>query len=350
MSAPTTTTAPLLDVTDLVTRYANSVYPVRGISLQLKAGDSLGIVGESGSGKSVLLKSIIGVHPRNAQPHVSGTVRIAGESMLDAPPRRHQQVLGTVVGVIHQDPLTSLNPLKRTVDQVLEAPRSHGEHFTGESARQRVSEVLKSVGFANPDDVLDKYPHQMSGGQRQRVGIAAAVVNRPNLVFADEPTTALDVTVQAQVLDLLTQLCRENHTALVLVTHDLAIVGARCERIAVMYGGRIVELAKSSDLINNPQHPYTFGLLAARPRLHGPLPTRLASIPGTAVPPSRPLAEGCPFAGRCPLAIQKCRTELPALISIDGQAGHHVACWQAGQRPDFSTNLVPSNTQESSHA
>ncbi|MDO5677266.1 MAG: ABC transporter ATP-binding protein [Propionibacteriaceae bacterium] len=327
---------PLLRVSGLQTRYGEHVYPVRGVSFDLHRGESLGIVGESGSGKSVLLRSIIGVHPRTSTPTVTGSVRFEDEDLLTASPARRQELLGRRIGVIHQDPLTSLNPLKRTRDQVLESPRYHGQKASKADWQTRAHDVLKSVGFPQPQDVLHKYPHEMSGGQRQRIGIAAAVVENPTLLFADEPTTALDVTVQAQVLDLLERLRAEQGSALVLVTHDLAIVARRCDRIAVMYGGRIVEIAPADQLTTEPLHPYTSGLLQARPALRGPKAQRLVAIPGTAVPPSRPLSEGCSFASRCPLADDRCRTQLPELTTPSPGSDCQVACWKPGEQPKFS--------------
>lgn len=329
MTALASPSAVLLEVTDLRTSYGAHVAPVRGVSFTLARGESLGIVGESGSGKSVLLRSLVGVHPRTGIPSVSGSVQFDGQDLLGADDRTRHQILGKRIGYIHQDPLTSLHPLARAGDQILLSPRLHGERRSRAEERALVEQMLRAVGFSNPREIARKYPHEMSGGQRQRVGIAAAVVQSPQLLCADEPTTALDVTVQSQVLDLLARLRAEHGSALILVSHDLGVVADRCDRIAVMYGGRIVETASARVLLREAAHPYTVGLLKARPRLTGPNPRRLRAIPGTAAPPSRPVEEGCPFAPRCPLADSRCVEQLPPLVTRDNGAA--VACWKSGE-------------------
>lgn len=329
---------PVLEVENLTTSYGQKVHPLRGVSFSLSKGQSLGIVGESGSGKSVLLRSIVGIHPRTGAPTVSGSVYFEGSDLLNMRSESRNKIIGRRIGYIHQDPLTSLHPLKRVEDLIMESPSCHDGRLSRKDRHDRAAEMLSKVGFPEPEEILKRYPHEMSGGQRQRIGIAAALVENPALIIADEPTTALDVTVQAKVLDLLEDLRAQNGSSLILVTHDLAIVGERCDWVGVMYAGRLVELAPADELINSPQHPYTQGLLQARPKLRGELPRRQTAIPGVAAPPSRSLNEGCPFARRCPLAESRCQ-KLP-ILSDNKTPGHSVACVNAGVPVDYSIATV----------
>ncbi|WP_430591385.1 ABC transporter ATP-binding protein [Humidisolicoccus flavus] len=318
----------VLDVTDLTTSYATKsgvVTPVRGVSLSVCEGGSLGIVGESGSGKSVLVRSILGVHPARSSPTVTGSVRLNGRETIGLDAKSRRALLGAQVSLIHQDPLMSLNPVVTIGEQVAEAVVNHSNRESRSTLRSRVLELLRSTGLREPEQQYRKYPHELSGGQRQRVGIAAAAITAPTLMIGDEPTTALDVTVQKQVLDMLEDVRRQQNSALVLITHDLGVAAERCDEIAVMYGGRIVEQGPSAQIVGDPRHPYTKALLACGPRLDGPRPLRLPSIPGGAARPDRPNDTGCAFAERCSFARDSCSTT-PQHLQFSGSSTHRVAC------------------------
>ncbi len=325
----TTTTAStgrdvLLEVDDLSTTFATGRGPVRAVehvSLSLQQGRTLGIVGESGSGKSVLSRSIMGLLPSYATR--TGSVRFEGEEMVDASTAQLRKLWGARMAMVFQDPMTALNPVQKIGRQITE---SINEHLDYSKAQQRETAIalLRSVGIPEPERRLRQYPHELSGGMRQRVVIAIALACGPALLFADEPTTALDVTVQAQILDLLEDQQRERNMAVVLVTHDLGVVATRADDIAVMYGGRIVEQAPTRTLFRKMRHPYTEALLRSIPRLDLPSHTRLEAIsgrpPDLVAPP-----EGCRFAPRCPYAQDKCRAEEPPLM--EDEAGHLHRCW-----------------------
>ncbi|MFQ5529677.1 MAG: ABC transporter ATP-binding protein [Gemmatimonadota bacterium] len=320
-------TTPLLEVSDLSTDFETergTAHAVRGVSFSLGAGDTLGLVGESGCGKSVTALSILGLLPaRQARTLEGSSVRFRGEELLSAPRTRLRDVRGNGIGMVFQEPMTSLNPVLRVGEQIAETIREH-EGGTAEGIRRRVTELLDRVGIPEPVVRYNAYPHQLSGGMRQRVMLAIALACGPDLLIADEPTTALDVTIQAQILDLLDGLRREFGMALLLISHDLGVVARVADRVAVMYAGRIVERGRIPELFTMPEHPYTQGLLRAIPRLDaGPRP--LAAIPGQ-VPDARDEGSGCPFAPRCPEAMTRCTAELPPEFP---SATGSTACWLA---------------------
>jgi peptide/nickel transport system ATP-binding protein len=315
----------LLEVTDLQTRFRTDdgiVKAVSGVSLSLERGETLGIVGESGSGKSVTFLTVMGlVDPRHAE--VSGSVRFDGEEILGASGGRLQKYRGQRIGMIFQDPMTSLNPVKTIGWQLEEAVLLHND-VTRAEARRRSVEILREVEIPRADTRIDDYPHQFSGGMRQRVMIAMALINNPEVLIADEPTTALDVTTQAQILRLMQLLQQDHEMAIVMITHDLGVIAEIADDVAVMYGGRIVEQAKVDDLFERPEMPYTWGLLGSLPRLNLEA-TRLEQIPGQ--PPSllRP-PRGCAFNPRCSYVFDRCREELPELRPAPEGENHQFRC------------------------
>ncbi|MBS7792287.1 ABC transporter ATP-binding protein [Roseococcus sp. SDR] len=292
---------------------------LRGISLDVAPGEALGLVGESGCGKSVTWLAALGLLPAKAM--VTGSVRLAGEELLGAAPATLERVRGGRVAMIFQDPSSSLNPVLRVGAQITEALALH-QGLHGAAARAEARRLLDQVGIPDAARRLDAYPHEFSGGQSQRVMIAMALAGRPDLLVADEPTTALDVTIQAQILELLAALRRETEMALVLISHDLGVVAETCDRVAVMYAGRIVEEAPVEALFERPAHPYSWGLLGALPELEGPR-RRLAAIPG-GVPEPWAMPPGCAFAPRCPRRDAGCDFAPPAPRSV-GPA-HRAAC------------------------
>jgi peptide/nickel transport system ATP-binding protein len=316
----------LLAVEDLRVSYATedgTVQAVDGISFELGRGRTLGIVGESGSGKTVAALSVLGL-TRAEGATVSGRIQFEGHDLLALQEHELRGVRGDEIAMVFQDPLSSLHPLYRVGAQIVEAIRAHRD-IAKAPARAQTIELLDLVGIPDPSTRVDAYPHELSGGQRQRAMIAMALANDPKLLIADEPTTALDVTVQAQILGLLSRLQRERGMALVLVTHDLGVVADMADDIAVMYAGQIVESAPAERVFAVPEHPYTWGLLRSIPTLDGPREELLEPIPGT--PPS-PLAPppGCRFHPRCPYSQpEHARTE-PLLRPVPGQPDHRVAC------------------------
>ena len=319
---------PLLEVEELWTVFrggegeAAVVEAVRGVSFALGRGETLAIVGESGSGKSVTALSILQLLPYPRASHPKGSVRFDGEELIGRDDRYLRTVRGGRIGMIFQEPMTSLNPLHTVERQISETLLLH-RGLDRAAARERTLELLRLVRIAEPEQRLGAYPHQLSGGQRQRVMIAMALANEPDILIADEPTTALDVTVQAQILDLLARLQAELGMAILLITHDLGVVAEFCQDVAVMYAGRIVETAGADALFARPRHPYTAGLLAAIPRLGGRR-GRLPAIAGTVPPPGRWPA-GCPFAPRCGNRVERCDREMPPLAPL--APGHRAACW-----------------------
>jgi peptide/nickel transport system ATP-binding protein len=297
---------------------------VHALNLRIARGDAVGMVGESGSGKSVTWLGVLGLLPNTAS--VSGQALLDGENLLTASPRRLAGIRGGRIGLIFQDPGSALNPIHRVGAQVSEALRVH-RGLTGAAARAEAKQLFHQVGIPDAARRLDLYPHELSGGQNQRVMIAMALAGQPDLLIADEPTTALDTTIQAQILDLLDRLRRDTGMAMVLISHDLSVVAELCSRIAVMYAGRIVEDAPTDALFADPAHPYTRGLLAAVPPLIGPR-QRLASIRGN-VPEPWNMPPGCAFAPRCPLAAEDCATGVPLMQSVT--PGHSAACLRANQ-------------------
>jgi peptide/nickel transport system ATP-binding protein len=317
----------LLEVTDLQTRFRTDdgiVKAVSGVSFQVDRGETLGVVGESGSGKSVTFLTLMGLVDRR-HAEVEGSVRFDGDEILGASGKRLQSIRGRRIGMIFQDPMTSLNPVKKIGWQLEEAVLLHND-VTRDEARRRSIEILKEVEIPKADARIDDYPHQFSGGMRQRVMIAMALINNPEVLIADEPTTALDVTTQAQILRLMTKLQDEHQMAIVMITHDLGVVAELAKDVLVMYGGRIVEQANVDDLFTKPEMPYTWGLLGSLPRLDI-TSARLEQIPGQ--PPSllHP-PTGCAFNPRCAYAFDRCREELPELRSGTGVvgAGHRFRC------------------------
>ncbi|GAA0995749.1 ABC transporter ATP-binding protein [Acrocarpospora macrocephala] len=317
---------PLLHVRDLRTVFQTArgaVPAVAGVSFDLQAGETLGIVGESGSGKSVLGRTIMGLVAPSRTTAVHGTVEYDGTDLLQASPKRRRALLGAEIAMVFQDPLSSLNPVKRIGIHLTETLRQHRELSRSE-ARKRAVELLDMVRIPEAARRFDQYPHELSGGMRQRVMIAMALSCDPKLLIADEPTTALDVTVQRQVLDLLAVLCQERKMATILISHDLGIVSGRSDRVAVMYAGRIVESAAAEDFFRHQHHPYPRGLLASTPQLDSPARTVLTTVPGR--PPD--LARwrgGCHFSPRCPNVQERCRQfEPPVEQTTDGRT---LACF-----------------------
>jgi oligopeptide/dipeptide ABC transporter ATP-binding protein len=317
--------APLLEVRDLSVSFRTqdgTVHAVDKVSFTVNRGEVLGIVGESGSGKSVTAMTLMRlVLDQNAV--FSGEVLFNGRDLMQMSQRDMLQVRGTQISMIFQDPMTSLNPVYKIGWQIDEQLRAH-EGLSAKQARRRTLELLGAVGIPNPEARIDDYPHQFSGGMRQRVMIAMGLSCNPDVLIADEPTTALDVTIQAQILELIGNLQREFDSAVLLITHDLGVVAEVANRVAVMYAGRIVEYAEVGELFREPQHPYTWGLLGSISRLDRPRQRRLAAISGQ--PPSLiSLPAGCSFRPRCPHAFDRCRAERPALEARSG-AGHLDAC------------------------
>jgi oligopeptide/dipeptide ABC transporter ATP-binding protein len=317
-----------------VTGDGTSVPAVMGIDLDVAPGRVLALVGESGSGKSASLLGTLGLLPRNTVS--SGTAKLHGEDLLALPRRQLRRVRGRDVGVIFQDPISSLNPVMTVGAQVAEAIALHHPKLSRAEVRERACQALEEVGIPAARRRYGDYPHQFSGGMRQRVMIAMAIVNRPSVIVADEPTTALDVTVQAQILELLVRLCRERDAALVIVTHDLGVVAGIADEVAVMYAGRIVERAPVEDVFYQPAHPYTQGLLRAVPRLDlaGHEPEPIPGSPATAAS----AGPGCSFSPRCPLATEECHTDVPVLREIG--RGHSAACVHAEHARSIRAGVI----------
>jgi peptide/nickel transport system ATP-binding protein len=309
---------PLVSIRNLTVDF-DGVPALRGIDLDVAPGEAIGLVGESGCGKSVTWLAALGLLPAKAR--TTGTVLLHGESLLGAPHATLDRIRGGRIAMIFQDPASSLNPVQRVGRQVIEALRLH-RGMDGVAARAEALRLFELVGIPDPARRLDAYPHELSGGQNQRVMIAMSLAGQPELLVADEPTTALDATIQAQILDLLRRLQGETGMALVLISHDLGVVADMCTRVGVMYAGRIVEQAPTADLFAHPAHPYTTGLLAALPDMIGPR-RRLAAIPGN-VPEPWNLPPGCAFAPRCDRATQACDAATPAYRNTGGT--HFVAC------------------------
>ncbi|TDO46328.1 peptide/nickel transport system ATP-binding protein [Kribbella sp. VKM Ac-2527] len=313
----------LLDVRDLRVSFGTPdgvVRAVRGLSFSVDRGRTLAVVGESGSGKSVATQTITGL-TRGAE--VSGSARFDGTELLGADPATLRRLRGARIGMIFQDPLSSLHPQYRIGWQIVEMIRAHQPQTSRQAARRRAADLLTLVGIPRAAERIDDYPHQFSGGMRQRVMIAMAMALDPDLLIADEPTTALDVTVQAQVLSVMRKLQQEFGTAIILITHDLGVVAELADEVIVMYAGSVMERAPRRDLFYRNHHPYTQGLLASLPSQTG---RRLTPIPGS--PPSliNP-PRGCPFAARCPHVFDRCRAVAPPLVEVYGDTRHQSACW-----------------------
>jgi peptide/nickel transport system ATP-binding protein len=314
---------PLLEVEDLRVEFPTRhgvLTAVDGLSLSIGEGEVLGVVGESGAGKSLTGSAIIGLLEPPGRI-AGGEIRFDGRRIDNLPPEQMRKVRGKQIGAIFQDPLTSLNPLYTVGRQLVETIRVHLD-LDGDAARARALELLREVGIPGAEQRIDHYPHQFSGGMRQRVVIALALAANPRLVIADEPTTALDVSIQAQIIALLKRLCREHGTAVMLVTHDMGVIAETAHRVAVMYAGRIVEVGAIRDVVKSPKHPYTVGLMGAIPAIGGAR-ERLAQIDG-AMPRIGAVPPGCPFHPRCAHAFDRCRRERPELMPAGPS---DAACW-----------------------
>ncbi|OLF07186.1 hypothetical protein BLA60_28685 [Actinophytocola xinjiangensis] len=329
--------APLLEVDDLRVHFTTDgglVKAVDGVSWYVDEGETLAIVGESGSGKSVSAMSILGLVPSPPAVFPSGDIRLRGRSILALPEKQQRKLRGSEIAMIFQDPLTALNPVFKVGDQIAEMVTNH-QHVSKTVARRKVLDLLGEVGIPNPGVRINQYPHEFSGGMRQRAMIAMALANDPKVLLADEPTTALDVTIQAQIMLLLEKLQEERNTAIVLITHDLGLVASHADRINVMYAGRIVESGSCDDVFYRPQHAYTYGLLSSLARMDRSRQERL--LPITGMPPSLSnVPPGCPFHPRCRFATEACSEALPPLDTVvlpetDGGGLHRAACIHSDQ-------------------
>ncbi|HSA68765.1 MAG TPA: ABC transporter ATP-binding protein [Burkholderiales bacterium] len=300
------------------------VRAVDGVDLSLERGHTLGIVGESGCGKSVTALSIMGLIPRPPGKIAGGEVRFEGEDLLKVPPRRMRDLRGDKLSMIFQEPMTSLNPAFPVGEQISEAILRH-KKVNKLQAQDQAVDMLRKVRIPSPERRARDYPHQLSGGMRQRVMIAMALACNPRLLIADEPTTALDVTIQAQILELMRLLRAELGTAIILITHDLGVIAELADDVIVMYAGQVIERCAASRLFSEPQHPYTVGLLGSIPRLHLEQ-SRLSAIEGI-VPDAAAFPQGCRFHPRCPFAVDQCRSDIPVLKEVE--TNHYAACWRA---------------------
>jgi peptide/nickel transport system ATP-binding protein len=317
--------AALLEVSHLAVEFGPKTNPVRAVndvSFEVPAGGAVGIVGESGSGKSVTSLSILRLVPEPQGRIVAGRIAFEGVNLLDLPRTKMPEIRGRDIAMIFQEPMSSLNPVMTIGDQIAEAIMLH-ESVGRTERRRKVIDFLKLVGIPDPPGRVDAYPHQFSGGMRQRVMIAMALACRPKLLIADEPTTALDVTIQAQVLELMKRIRIATNTAILLISHDLGVIADVCERVVVMYAGRVVEDGDVRSIFRRPSHPYTRGLLKAIPRLTDDRP-RLFQIPGS-VPLPGMIKAGCPFYSRCSLRVDRCAEEMPPMFRFGEQ--HTAACW-----------------------
>jgi len=323
---PTTNGEAILSVRDLrisFRTYAGEVQAVRGATFDLRLGETLAIVGESGSGKSVAARSIMRLNPESNTIVRGGEILFEGEDLLKLPEKRMQEIRGPKIAMVFQDPMTSLDPTMRVGRQITESLKKH-LGMKGDAAKRRAVELLMLVGIPNPEDRLRQYPHQFSGGMRQRVVIAIALACDPQILIADEPTTALDVTIQAQILELMRELQDRLGMSIILITHDLGVVANTAHRIAVMYGGKVVETGTVRELFYNPQMPYTWGLLASIPLPTADRNQELIPIPGTPPDALNP-PRGCPFTARCPYAMKVCADEMPEYTAFSDE--QRAACW-----------------------
>jgi oligopeptide/dipeptide ABC transporter ATP-binding protein len=320
---------PILSVRNLETTFAvrnSTIKAVRDVSFDLRPGEILGVVGESGSGKSATVNSLLRLLPPPPTAVTTGSVVYGGEDLLTVPARRLRAIRGKEISMIFQDPSTSFNPVQTIGWQIAEAIKVHDRRISRTAVRARVIELLTMVGVPSPQVRFGQFPHEYSGGMRQRAMIAMALANSPKIIIADEPTTALDVTIQAQILDLLEKVRTETQAATILITHDLGIIAEVADRVLVMYAGKIVESGQVREVFTDPQHPYTLGLLASLPRIDTAM-EELLSIPGQPPSMSSP-PSGCAFHVRCKLTQgrDRCRQEQPALTAAGGSGGHLAAC------------------------
>jgi oligopeptide transport system ATP-binding protein len=316
----------LLEVRDLqisFSTYAGEVQAVRGVSFDLRRGETLAIVGESGSGKSVTAKSIMRLNPEANTIVQGGEILFEGEDILKLSQKRMQDIRGPRIAMVFQDPMTSLDPTMKIGRQITESLKEH-LGLSGQRAKERAIELLTLVGIPHPEERIKQYPHQFSGGMRQRVVIAIALACDPQILIADEPSTALDVTIQAQILELLRELQEQLGMSVILITHDLGVVAHTAHRVAVMYAGKIVETGTLREIFYNPQMPYTWGLLSSIPLPTADRSQDLIPIPGSPPDMSDP-PKGCPFTARCPYAMQVCPTEFPEYSVFSAE--HKAACW-----------------------
>ena len=342
--SPASTSEPLLSVDSLTVSFPTDdgvVHAVRGVSYELGPGQVLGIVGESGSGKSVSSMAVMGLLPKTAR--ITGSVRFRGQELIGASDDKMRKIRGDKVAMVFQDPMTSLNPVYRVGWQIVEALQAHNK-MSDAQARERSIDLLNIVGIPRPKERIDNYPHEFSGGMRQRVVIALAMANDPDVIIADEPTTALDVTVQAQVLEALHKARAETQASMVLITHDLGVVAGAADRVLVMYAGKAVEMGTVDEIYYKPRMPYTLGLLGSLPRLDVGRAERLTPIKGS--PPSLiNLPAGCPFTPRCPMSREQCETEEPQLRSTTS-IDHLAACHFSGELTDAEATDVFQVTAE----
>lgn len=301
---------------------------VRGVSFELKKGETLAIVGESGSGKSVTAKSLMRLLPKHNSFIKQGKIIYEKKDLLKFSNREMQKIRGSEISMIFQDPMTSLNPTMKIGKQIVEGLRKH-QIVGKKEAFIKATELLELVGIPSPKERMEDYPHQFSGGMRQRVVIAMALASNPTILLADEPTTALDVTIQAQILDLMKELQKKTGTAIIIITHDLGVVASMAQRVAVMYAGEIIETGTVDEIFYEARHPYTQGLLLSMPKLHSSRSTKLIPISGTP-PDLSQLSEGCPFAARCPYVMKVCHDFTPDSTEVSNT--HMVSCWLEDKR------------------
>lgn len=333
----------LLQVEQLSVGFTNgekSVRVIDDLSFSLEKGETLGIVGESGSGKSVTSLAIMGLLPVNTA-RVSGRVLLGGEDLLALPARKMQDIRGNKLSMIFQEPMTSLNPIKTCGEQIMEPMFLH-QHIHKKEAKEKAIDLLRLCGIPDPEQRFHEYPHQMSGGMRQRVMIAMALACNPQLLIADEPTTALDVTIQAQILELMKDIKRRQSMSIIMITHDLGIVADFCDRVLIFYTGQVVESAPVKELFSTPLHPYTQGLIRALPKISEDV-ERLEAIEGM-VPDADEMPKGCHFHPRCPYAVERCRQEAPPLMDLGG--GRCVRCFKVMEE----AGLTPADTSDDSPA
>ncbi|UOF91295.1 ABC transporter ATP-binding protein [Fodinisporobacter ferrooxydans] len=324
---------PLLSIQNLKTHFFTDegvVRSVDGVTIEIGAGETVGVVGESGCGKSITSLSIMRLIPQPGKI-VDGTIQFQDRDLLQLSEKQMRSIRGNEIAMIFQEPMTSLNPVFTIGDQLVETIHLHMK-LNRKQALNRAVELLKQVGIPRASEIVHEYPHRLSGGMRQRVMIAMAMACNPKLLIADEPTTALDVTIQAQILDLMRKIQNESGTSILMITHDLGVVAEMCDRVIVMYAGKIVEQTDVKTLFKNPKHPYTQGLLASMPKLNERR-ERLASIEGQ-VPTPFTMPQGCKFAPRCPFATEQCLQAEPTLLQIESESDpHQVRCWLHQEEP-----------------
>ena len=320
---------PLLNIKDLSVEFGsphNSIRVVDSVGFEIEMGGAVGLVGESGSGKSITSLSILRLIPEPPGRIVSGSITFEGQDLLKLPKSRMPAIRGRDIAMIFQEPMSSLNPVMTIGDQIEEAIKLH-ERVDPRTRREKAIEMLGLVGIPDPASRMGAYPHQFSGGMRQRVMIAMALACNPKLLIADEPTTALDVTIQAQVLELMKSIRNKTNSAILLISHDLGVIAEVCDRVVVMYAGRVVEDSDVKSIFADPRHPYTQGLLRSIPRLNDDRP-RLYQIAGS-VPTAGSVRQGCPFYARCEVRLDRCRQEMPPMFEMS--ENHKAACWVAGE-------------------